>query len=203
MGKRSTSPEDMTLGTRLFLGGLCAAAGLMVEAMGLGVIPTEPGSIHAPPWVILTAGAMFALVGLWILSVGTPVGEVLKHAVGPLVLVGMLSILHWIAFGPGVRRCSGGISIPFLSAGGPAGDLECRIAFGYGAILFDGLILGAMLSTWAEKRLDGGWQRVAKGVGNTLILVPLSPLVALALVVMLLKAGWKLVRGSRGSLNAE
>lgn len=185
----------MTPLARFLVGGSFAGAGLMIVAMTVDVFLHDPASADAPLWVYLTFGFMFILVGLWIMSADTPMGEALKPVVGPVVLVGILSMLHWVAFGPGVRKCSGGISLPFLSVGSNAGDLECRIGFGYVALLFDGVILGAMLSYWAESRLRGGWSRVVKGIANTLIWVPLAPFLLILVVVALLKAGWSKLRG--------
>lgn len=189
------SPEEMSPAARLLVGGATAALGTTVVAMGAGLIPVDPASVYAPAWVIHTLGGLFALVGLWIATAGTPVGEVLKHVVGPASLFGLLAVLHWIAFGPGVRRCSGGLALPFVSTWGSVGDLECRIAFGYGALLFDGLILGATLSAWAERQEAGMTRRIAAGLSNVLILVPLLPFLVLLFGFGLVKAAWGNVRG--------
>ncbi len=193
----SRSPEDMSLTARLLMGGLFAVMGLVPIAVSLGVVEVDPDSVHAPMWIIGMLGGMFTLVGLWIGTAGTPVGRVLGRLTGPVVLIGLLSMLHWVAFGPGVRQCSGSISIPFVSASRPAGDLECRLAFGYGALLFDGLIFGAMLSTWAEANLEGTKLKVLKGTGNALIIIPLAPFFLVLVTVALIKAGWTKLRGTR------
>jgi hypothetical protein len=191
----SQTPESMSLPARLLLGGLTTGMGLMIVGVAGGIVPVDPTTVYAPMWIIFTAGGMFTLVGLWMATAGTPVGDALNRVVGPVVLVGLLSILHWVAFGPGIRQCSGGISLPFLSTWGATGDLQCRLAFGYGALLFDGLIGGATLSSWGERRLTGTLQRVARGTGSVLMVVPLLPLLLLLLVVSLIKLGWAKVRG--------
>ena len=173
------SPADMSLGARLVTGGAFALAGIGLELVAVGMIPVDPSSIHAPMWFIGTAAGMFALVGMWILSAGSALGRALGVVVGPAVLIGLLSMLHWVAFGPGVRQCSGGFSIPFFSTGGPVGDLECRFAFGYGALLFDGMLGGSLLSFWAKKKLEGTTLRVVDGVASALIVIPLAPFILL------------------------
>ncbi len=90
----SPSLENMSLGGRLFVGGASSAAGLLITAVAAGVIPTEPASVHAPPWVVATAGEIFLVVGVWVLAQGTALARPLHYAVGPLVLIGLLSLLH-------------------------------------------------------------------------------------------------------------
>lgn len=186
----------MSLKGRLLLGGAVTVMGLSVQGMALGVIPVDPSSVHAPMWVLLTAGGMFALVGVWIMAAGTVLGDGLNLVVGPAVLVGMLSMLHWVAFGPGVRQCSGGFSIPFLSGRGPVGDLECRIAFGYGAVLFDGILLSVALSALAKKRLDGTSHRIVEGLSKALLLIVLAPFLVVLGLVVGVKAAWGKLRPS-------
>ena len=178
------------------MGGFATAMGLFIVAVAAGAVPADPGTIHAPSWVLHCAGGMFTLVGVWIATAGTPVGNGLNVVTGPVVLVGLLSILHWVAFGPGVRQCSGGVSIPFLSARGPVGDLGCRVGFGYGALLFDGILIGTLLSNWAERQLRGTLRSLATGIGNALIVIPLLPFIVLLAGFSLVKALWIKVRGT-------
>jgi hypothetical protein len=185
----------MSLGGRLVMGGAFTLAGIAMEAVALGMIPVDPSSIHAPMWVIGTAATVFILPGLWILFAGTTVGRVLEVVVGPVVLVGLLSVLHWVAFGAGVRQCTGGFSIPFFSARGPVGDLECRVAFGYGALLFDGILAGTILSSFAKKKLEGRSLRLADGVASALIFIPLAPFILLVALMGLVKGAIGKVRG--------
>jgi hypothetical protein len=160
---------------RWLMGGGFAVAGLVVEAVALDVITVDPASIHAPRWILLTVGGMFTLAGLWIVTAGTAVGGLFEKLVGPVVVIGMLAILHWIAFGPGVRRCTGEFSIPFFSSRGPVGDLGCRIGFGWGALIFDGALLSYGLGTFAERRLEGAARKVVKGFADGVFLVALAP----------------------------
>ena len=186
----------MSLTSRLVVGGAFALAGIAMEAVAVGIIPVDPSSIHAPMWFLGTGAGMFTLVGLWILSAGSTLGRALNVAVGPVVLVGLLSMLHWVAFGPGVRQCTGGFSILFFSTGGPVGDLECRVAFGYGALLFDGMLAGSLLSSWAKKKLDGVSLRIVDGVASALIFVPLAPFVLLVTLLGLVKGAFAKVRSA-------
>ena len=134
------------------------------------------------------------MAGLWIVTAGTPLGPIFQWSVGPVVLIGLLTILHWVAFGAGVRKCSGGFSIPFFSSRGPVGDIGCRMAFGYAALLFDGVLAGAALTTLAKKRLEGTAQKIADGVGAALVVIPLLPLFAIAAPALLLQKSWSKLR---------
>jgi len=55
-----------------------------------------------------------------------------------LGIVGALAaVFNWVAFGPGPRSFSGGISIPFVSLSGPQSEWSGRVAFGAVAVLID------------------------------------------------------------------
>ena len=55
-----------------------------------------------------------------------------------LGVVGALAaVFNWVAFGPGPRSFSGGISIPFVSIFGPQSEWSGRVAFGLAAGLID------------------------------------------------------------------
>ena len=59
-----------------------------------------------------------------------------------LGVVGALAaVFNWVAFGPGPRAFSGGISIPFVSVSGPQSEWSGRVAFGAGAVLIDAFVL--------------------------------------------------------------
>jgi hypothetical protein len=48
------------------------------------------------------------------------------------------------------------VSLPFVSSWGRVDGLGCRAAFGYGAILFDGLLLVAVAVKAVKQGLRGG-----------------------------------------------
>jgi hypothetical protein len=59
-----------------------------------------------------------------------------------LGVVGALAaVFNWIAFGPGPRSFSGGISIPFVAISGPQSEWSGRVAFGLAAGLIDLFLL--------------------------------------------------------------
>lgn len=184
---------------RLLLGGLVGVAGLTVVGVGTRVIPSDPESLHAPQWVMVAAGGMFAVVGAWIVSAGTRVGEYLGYMVAPLVLTVLLSIAHWVAFGPGARQCSGGIEIPFVSTWRVAGDLECRVAFGYGAVLLDGVLASIGLSTLAERHLEGVPRQLTDVSSKVILVIALAPILVLMVALLapfqLFKAAWSKLTG--------
>jgi hypothetical protein len=182
---------------RLLFGALFAAPGLLIVGIGTGAIQVDPSSVHAPYWLIAMIGGMFSVVGVWLASRDTRVEPFLKPVVGPVVLFGLLTALHWVAFGPGVRECTGSVAIPFFSNSRQAGGLECRLAFGYGAVLFDGLFLSAGLSQLARKRLTGGAQALTEKASSTVLLVAIAPLLPVVLLAMAGKSGAQWIKERR------
>lgn len=180
---------------RLVFGALFAVPGLVILGVGLRVVEVDPSTVHAPYWLIAMLGGMFALAGVWLFSQGTRFEPFLQAIVGPAILVGILTALHWVAFGPGVRQCTGGFSLPFITGWRIAGDLECRMAFGYGALLFDGLFLSVGLAHAAELWLEGAPKTVAEGLSKAVLVVAILPLIPLLFLGIAGKAVMRRIRG--------
>ncbi len=155
MGKRERSGGPAS--TWLILGLLAVAAGAAIIMVGIGVIPTEETSRHAPPWVIVAAGAVFFTAGAYIVAVGfidlrkpgyierIPRGGEFNLAgwlAGGFIVSTFFAIAAWVAFGPGERVFSGGVGGGGVGVSGPVGERTGRIVFGISAV-----ILGAV-SVW-------------------------------------------------------
>lgn len=105
-----------------------------------------------------------------------------------VIAAGLYPMGNWVAFGGGDRGdCSGGISALGFGFSQAVSELECRAAFGYGALLMDVILLWG-LAWWLANRAFPGSKparALEKGSewGIVLLLLPLI-LVALALQVM-------------------
>jgi hypothetical protein len=141
----------------LTLGVLAVAAGTAVVLVGIGVIPTEETSRHAPPWVIVAAGAVFLTAGVYVVAVGSidlrKPGYIARISrggrfnpagwlVGAFIVSTLFAIATWVAFGPGERAFSGDVGGGGVGVGGPVGERTGRIVFGISAV-----VLGAV-SVW-------------------------------------------------------
>ena len=129
---------------------ICAAAGVGFILGAFGILPTTP-SPGVPMWLAGCAGLCFVLMGaVLIVSFAIAPGRgpdggmapctsfavrVINYFLG-LGLVGSITaVFTWIAFGPGERGFSSGVSLPFLAVHGPSGETVGRIMFGIGAVL--------------------------------------------------------------------
>jgi hypothetical protein len=111
--------------TRRVIGGcLAIAAGLGVCAL----VWSQPQQLHAPAWVVYTAGLAFVLAGLALL---VRFGSRLNFLLSALTALALFVPGAWVAFGSGPRECS--FSLPFMHDLAPA--VACRVAFGVGAAL--------------------------------------------------------------------
>ena len=144
----SLSPVAAVFFTLAFLG-----AGLMLEAVATGLLPSRPSADDAPRAVVALAGFVF------LAGAGAPYAAYLgpnslaSRLVGSIVFVSLTVIAHWIAFGPGPRHFSGSVSVGGLAATGLAtGETAGRAAFGFGALLLDAVIVIGVLRWWRSRR---------------------------------------------------
>jgi hypothetical protein len=172
------------------IGLLVVAAGLFPMLDALGVFAGSESRMNAPRWVVLMAGGLFFIAGMYVILISA-VGEKMAMGfgvvVGLAIFLGLSAIVHWIAFGSGDRSdCSGGVSALGVSISGGVPDLECRAAFGYGALLLDAILLRGT-AWWIAQRAPGNRAaRVLEKVAEWsigLLLLPLILLLALPDVI--------------------
>lgn len=142
-----------------------------------------------PMWVPTVAGALFALAGVTLWLEGTSHATAVGAFGGPLIVFGLATIASWVAFGPGERHCTATISFPFWFSRRPAGDLECRVAFGFGAIMSWAICLvfvaGSFIMAFGQRPSLNAFQSATQW----LLIIVLSPLLMLAALLMLVSHG--------------
>ena len=142
-----------TRATYLLIGLATMAIGLFTILISADVIRVPESTFEAPRWVVGCAGLSFLLGGVAVVLArpGGPPGTLAANpyfggAAGLVLVV----ILNWIAFGPGERHFSGGISIPFVSWSTGASEWSGRAAFGAGALLADVIIVSVLARNMAR-----------------------------------------------------
>jgi hypothetical protein len=177
---------DKSRWTALLAAAAFLAAGLFPMLDALGVFPGSETRMQAPRWVVLLVGGLFFFGGLWLLLVSA-IGESRARSsgvvLGVVLMMGLALVANWLAFGGGDRSdCSGALSIPAFGYAHGIAEIECRAAFGYGALLLD-LVLLRGLSGWWERGDPGSRaaRALSKGFGWGLgaLLLPLVLLVVL------------------------
>ena len=131
-------------------------AGLAIIALALGWIPAPPEYFHAPRWVVAVAGAAFVSGGFAPLAARLGPASLLSQFVGGGVVVPLTLIANWVAFGPGSRQFSGGLSIGGLAMS-PAStsELAGRVVFGFGAVLLDIFVIAIVIRVLRGKKSAG------------------------------------------------
>lgn len=109
-------------------GCLCVGVGLLPIALATGLIEPQPGTVHAPMWVIGVCGGVFVLAGLVILS---GPGKKMNHVFAGLILLSFAAIAGWVALFGLADGFSGGI--PFLPQA--LNVTIARWVFGAGSII--------------------------------------------------------------------
>jgi hypothetical protein len=166
---------------------LCA--GLLPIFAVLGVFGPDTIKKNAPDWVIYLTCSMFVGAGLWLPSRPSPGGTRAGQLLGGLVFFVLLIIGNWIAFGPGERECESSISLPFLELEDDNAGLACRMPFGWGAVLMNGIVI-VMIGRTLLKHLGASWWASAiEKVGRAVVLIMLSPLVVVVLIAAFASGG--------------
>lgn len=126
------------------IGLLTAGLGLFFVLISLGIIPASRSQAPAPLWIGGLAGLAFLLAGVAVATArpGAAPGSVMTNPVlGGAIFALMVVIANWVAFGPGERRVSGDLALPFIAVGGRMGEWTGRAAFGIGAVIMDLLVV--------------------------------------------------------------
>jgi hypothetical protein len=105
--------------------------GLWLIAVSIGLIPVQPGTLHAPLWLLAAIGAVFLLGGL-LAATGSGGGLSTALAASLLSLLGLTG--GWVALFGSSEGLHATLSGGALSATADA-PLPARIGFGIGALI--------------------------------------------------------------------
>jgi hypothetical protein len=129
-------------------------AGLSLVALGLAVMAgrvISPEGLNAPFWVAAVAVSAFIFAGISLTAHTLGIGWL--NTLANIAVVGALATPgFWILLDPGPKVCSGGFGLFASGAGGgwfgAAGELDCRLAFGAGAIVTALIAVALIVSAW-------------------------------------------------------
>ena len=189
MPNKVTRLEDMSATGRFWFGLVFFLLGLMPMLGALDIGPLTQADINGPPWLGFVAGGVFSLAGItvWVGSKRPLISAVL----GLMLICGLAAIGNWIAFGIGPRVCSG--SIAFLWQG-DLNNLGCRIPFGYGAIITNGIALLVLVNIL--QKAAGGPPRLGTLCKWTehLFLLLLAPILLPLVLFLVLGVGFSVIK---------
>jgi hypothetical protein len=167
---------------RFVLGLLFIAGGVVCILAAFDIGPMGARDINGPPWLGAATGSVFVVGGVFLWFADAAARHPLS---GTLVAAGMLTgfaaIGNWIAFGAGPRECSGGVS-GFIFISPAAAELECRAAFGIGALLVDGFLLLMLATGLRGLGIEGRVPSWIGKIGKGMLLVALAPIVLVLIV---------------------
>jgi hypothetical protein len=152
------STEEKTSRLPLVISLVVGGMGAFVVLAALGIIPASEESFNAPRWVVGLMGLVFMAAGMAVLvnyagSTGFLSPSLRKMGANFLIAVllsGFGLVFSWIAFGPGPREFSGGVSLLFIQVRGlTGGELVGRVVFGVFAVIVD------LLALWRWTKVIG------------------------------------------------
>ncbi|MBV8031415.1 MAG: hypothetical protein JO035_07890 [Betaproteobacteria bacterium] len=150
--KPAPNPGELSPAGRLAWGAFCAAIGLFTAGTALHQVLGAPQPLLSESFVGVPAGLIFVFGGaLLALPTGRPE---LARLLATLVVTMFAVAFDWVAFGPGERHFSGGISFGVSSFGLPASETFGRAMFGLFALVLDVVAL-AMWAREAKAMLLG------------------------------------------------
>jgi hypothetical protein len=128
------------------LGVLLTVGGLVLLAVGVGVVSSDSSSVHDSRVLVTSLGVLLTASGLavgqWVAT-----GSRLYHGLGGLVVTSMAVMFGWIALYGDSAGFSGGVSIGGASMTSSGSVTPARVAFGLASI---GL---GLVSLWAWKQV--------------------------------------------------
>jgi len=119
---------------KLYVGAAFAAMGALTLAIGTHAALNLQ---HAKPDDFMYVPAALAFVFAGALLALPPERTTMTGLFGALLITSFAVTFDWIAFGPGERHFSGGISVGGLGFGARPGELFGRAMFGVGAVIAD------------------------------------------------------------------
>lgn len=177
------------ISTQQFVGVVMIALFTLILLLVLGIVPSRQIEEDPPPWVVIPVFGMFLCVGVFLVTQYTRFERYTGLIMAASIIIGMVLVLNWGAFGPGYRECSRSISLPFLSLGSEASDTECRVVIGYFALLLDAVLVIALASRAAVTFGDHSWTRILLYAAYGLLLLLLLPLVLPVVIGMFFTGG--------------
>jgi hypothetical protein len=128
------------------LGVLLTGGGLVLLAVGSGIVSSDSDSLHESRFFVATLGILLAASGL-LLGQWVTIGGRLYHGLGGLVVTSMAAMFGWVALFGDSAGFSGGASIGGVAVTSSGSVTPARIAFGIASL---GL---ALVSLWAWKQV--------------------------------------------------
>jgi hypothetical protein len=130
----AASAGNLSPGGRIAVGSLVAAMGLLMIGLNVHAALKATHALTSEDFIGSLAAMMFVLGGALL---ALPPGRAgLQRLIGTLLVTTFALTLDWVAFGPGTRQFSGGISY-IVGIGFPLSEFSGRVVFGIGAVCLD------------------------------------------------------------------
>lgn len=137
---RDAATRPLSPRAKIYVGAGCAAMGLLTLVIGTHAALNLQ---HAKPDDFMYVPAALAFVFAGVLLALPPQRTMMTGLFGALLITSFAVTFDWVAFAPGERHFSGGISFGGLGIGAQPGELFGRAVFGIGAVIAD--IVAAVL----------------------------------------------------------
>lgn len=180
-----TQQKPLSPMARIIFGLLCIASGVMPVLAAFDLGPLDRGAIHGPSWLGATAGGILILGGIALLLGQRPRPDSFSYVLFVLIFGAFAAIGNWIAFGPGPRQCEVAIVGSLFESASVANEITCRVGFGIGAAIMDGVLIWMAAGTLRRLAGPGLLPTWIERVGLALLALGLAPIVLPALLFLI------------------
>ncbi|HET6158949.1 MAG TPA: hypothetical protein VFE34_11430 [Dongiaceae bacterium] len=163
--------------SRLLLGLLCIASGIIPVLAVFNLGPLDRSAINGPPWLGLLAGSVFIAAGIALMLGERLRNSTLSYGLFAGIIGAFACIASWIAFGPGARECAVALAGMLFESGAWTNDIVCRGGFGVGAALLDGFVIWMIASALRGIIGPGLLSTVIEKIGIAILLIALAPII--------------------------
>ena len=119
-------------------------------ALAIAIAVYGQPSSGVPHWIAYVACLAIFLGGITTTGIAFGVPQISSY-LGPALVVCLAIIPTWIAFGPGERHCSGGLSFLGFTVTHGGGGTECRVVFGFAAVLIWVMFAAGAVQVFSKK----------------------------------------------------
>ncbi len=128
-------PSAASPGFRWAIGILLTGSGLVLLALGLGIVSSDSSSLNQSRALVTGTGVLLTTCGV-LIAQWVPMGSRLSYALGGMAITSMAFLFGCVAIYGQAADFSGGVAVGGVAVGSGGSAALARVVFGAGAVIF-------------------------------------------------------------------